>query len=686
MKNYADLVNPYIGTISHMLTSTVPEVMYPYGMARSTPVVDSCSDYYCNDTVLGYPVGEICVTPGIEDNFDVVIDHSRENFKCYYMYSEAENSDITIESTVTEHVYVYRFANAPLLRITHNNSSTEIKDDRIYIKKAGAPKKQHGRKADYSQYIIIVMDKAFKVVSQNSDSTVLAIEDGVTVKGSVSYISFDKANESLEKEALGQSFENLSDRARDVWNKQLSKIEVEGNTEEKQIIFYTALYRSFQRCTDYTEYGEYYSAYDNSVHNGVFYTGDGLWDTFRSMHPLQLIVDQKRHEDILNSYVAMYKQSGLMPSFPGFTGDLPVMIGFHAASLFADALAKGIKTDFETAYEGLYKNATQQSMMPWCADHAPTAPDECYYNNGFFPALAKGETETSPAAHPFERRQAIAVTLEHSYDDFCLAQLAKHLGKEEDYKLFMKRSENYKNLYNKEIGYMAPKDINGEWVEDFDPIFAGGMGGREYTAENNTLTYSWSVFHDIDSLAELMGGKEATVQKLDSLFTTGIKQPKSKYVYLGQFPDSTGLMGQFAMGNEPSFHIPYIYNYLGYPWKTQKKLRELMDIWFTNSPTGICGDEDGGAMSSWYVFSAMGLYPVCPGKDEYAISSPIFDRVKINMENGKSFIIESAGAPENKYIQSATINSNTTDTLFISHSDITDGATLTLKMGRKPKF
>ena len=258
-------------------------------------------------------------------------------------------------------------------------------------------------------------------------------------------------------------------------------------------------------------------------------------------------------------------------------------------------------------------------------------------------------------------------------------------GKAGDAALFAQRAQGYKSLYNPELGWMAPKSIDGQWVEDFNPKFAGGMGGRDYTTENNTWTYTWSVLHDPEGLAELMGGKEQAGERLDQLFREGFHNEPSKFIYLGQFPDSTGLMGQFAMGNEPSFHIPYLYDYFGQPWKAQKKLRDLMDVWFTNSPTGICGDEDGGAMSSWLVFSAMGFYPVCPGKAEYALGTPLFDSMEMKMEHGAAFKVTAKGAGEGlRYIQSATLNGQKLDRPFLTHEQITAGGELKLEMGSKP--
>ena len=680
MKQLADYVNPYIGTISHMLQSTVPEVMLPYGMARCTPVVDDCSDYYCNDRIKGYPLGTAYVMPGVDGNFENTLDHGREDFRCYSLKAELEENNIIVESTVTEHVYLHRFSGGNQVKLAFPNGKAEITDDMVLVK---LPTKRTGK--TIYEYICIKMTCPIEIIEKYEEEIIFAVPYSLVIWGSVSLISFDSAIKSMSLECGKKTFDDVCSTALTVWNTQLSKIVVDGNTEDKKVVFYTALYRAFQRTTNYTEHGKYYSAYDDKVHDGIFYTGDGLWDSFRCMHPLQLLVDTDRHKNILESYNKMYCQSGLMPSFPGLEGDLPVMIGFHAASLFADALAKGIELDYETAYEGIRKNATEQSMMPWCSDHKATDEDKCYWEKGFFPALAKNEKESCPAAHPFERRQSIAVTLEHAYDDWCAAQIAKKLGKDEDCKMFMNRSQNYRNLFCKEIGLMAPKSIDGKWIEDFNPKFSGGMGGRDYTAENNTWTYTWSVMHDPDGLAELMGGKENAICKLDQLFREGFHNDGNKSAYLAQFPDSTGLMGQFSMGNEPSFHIPYLYDYFGQPWKAQKKLREIMDIWFTNSPTGICGDEDGGAMSSWYVFSALGIYPVCPGKPEYAIGTPVFDSGEIKLENGKTFKIVSKGAGDGLYyINEVKLNGKKLDRPFVTHEEIVAGGTLELKMCRKP--
>jgi predicted alpha-1,2-mannosidase len=693
----ADLVNPYIGTLPHLLQTTRPEVMLPHCYPKIFTFFDANSDYYCNETVKGFPVGSLMILPGapradaVEDFYNTV-DHSREECRPYYNRIELEENDIIAEYTVSERSYAYRFSGAKRLALICTGSSTvRLADGNIFIHLINDGSGRMARRRLENEYIVIGSNTPFKEAVSGNNFTIYEFEqDSFERFGSVSYISVEKAMEIYEKEVKGKTFGDIKGHAFDVWDKFLSRFKIEGNSLDKQITFYTAVYRSFQRMVNYDEYGRFYSGYDKRVHDGeFFYTNDNTWDTFRSMHPLQLLVEPERQVDILKSYIMMYEQTGLMPNVPAVTGDMPVMLGFHSAPLFADAAAKGLDLDYEKAYEGIRKNAMEQSILPWVCNQGLTELDKCYHEKGFLPGLKPGEKETVPEVHSFERRQSVAVTLEHCYDDWCAAQLAKKLGKTEDYKLFMKRAEFYKKSYNKEAGFMMPKDADGKWI-DIDPMWGGGQGGRDYYAENNAWTYTWSVFHDIPGLVELMGGEKATEKKMDELFTTGVrdkntKMPIIKYTYMAQFPDATGLMGQFAMGNEPDFHIPYIYNYCKAPWKTQKRIRDLMDIWFTNSPTGICGDEDGGAMSSFYVFSAMGFYPLCPGKDEYLIGSPLFDSVELTLSDGAVFIITAKGAGAGaRYIQSALLNGKPYNSSILKHADIVAGGEMEFIMGRRP--
>ncbi|HWS00163.1 MAG TPA: glycoside hydrolase family 92 protein, partial [Prolixibacteraceae bacterium] len=327
------------------------------------------------------------------------------------------------------------------------------------------------------------------------------------------------------------------------------------------------------------------------------------------------------------------------------------------------------------------------TMLPWC-NGALTGPDSVYLTKGFFPALALGEKEWVPKVNSFEKRQAVAVTLEHSYDDWCLAQMAKSLNKKADYDYFMKRSFNYRNLYDSAIGFMAPKTADGKWVfneKQLDPIWSGGQGGRDYYTETNAWTYTFHVQHDVPGLISLMGGNDQFVNKLDALFQEQFGGKGPKFEFLRQFPDGTGLIGQYNHGNQPGFHISYLYNYAGKPWKTQRRVRDIMKIWYSDGPLGICGDEDEGELSSWYVFSAMGFYPVSPGRAVYDIGSPLFDKVSIRTGEGKTFVIEAKDvSAKNKYIQSASLNGEPLHSPWFTHSDLARGGTLIFQMGPRP--
>lgn len=465
----------------------------------------------------------------------------------------------------------------------------------------------------------------------------------------------------------------------------LGKIKIEGGTEDQKTTFYTALYRAHERMINISEDGKYFSAYDGKVHedNGVdFWVDDWVWDTYLALHPLQVLLNPEAQEQKLASYIRMYEQSGWIPTFPCVFGDAHCMNGNHAAGVFADALNKGLRFDVEKAFEGMKHTVMTESMIPWYRG-PKTALDDFYHENGWFPALHPGEKEEFTEVGPFEQRQAAAVTTAASYDDWCIAQLAKHLGKDEDYRFFQDRSYNYRNVFNKETHFFHPKDKDGKFIEPFDYIFSGGIGARAYFDENNAWTYNWDVRHHIQDLIDLFGGNTPFIERLDQLFVEDMKM--SKWQYYALHPDATGNVGQFVMGNEPSFHIPYLYNYAGQPWKTQKRIRMLMESWFRNDLMGVCGDEDGGGMSAFYVFSALGFYPVSPGVPVYTIGSPLFDKSEIQLANGKVFTMIAHGVSwENKYIQSAKLNGAEYNKTWFTHEDVMKGGTLELFMGDRP--
>lgn len=369
-----------------------------------------------------------------------------------------------------------------------------------------------------------------------------------------------------------------------------------------------------------------------------------------------------------------------MPTFPEITGDSRRMNSNHAVASVLDAYVNGLRGfDISKAYEACKGAITEKTLAPWSG--APAGElDRFYTEHGYMPALYEKESETVPEVNKFEKRQAVAVTLGTSYDEWCLSQIAKAIGKTDDYKLFLKRSYNYRNLFNPVTHFFHPKDSHGKFILPFDYIFSGGKGARDYYDENNGWTYRWDVQHNIADLVGLMGGRADFIKNLDSLFSEPIG--KSKFDFYFQFPDQTGNVGQFTMANEPSLHIPYLYNYAGEPWKTQKRIRSLLNEWFRNDLMGVPGDEDGGGMSAFVVFSKMGFYPVTPGSGTYNIGSPAFENTIIQLGNGKEFkIVAKNCSQQNKYILSAKLNGKEWNKPWFSRDDIKDGGILELVMG-----
>jgi len=507
----------------------------------------------------------------------------------------------------------------------------------------------------------------------------------VYVKYAISYINGEQARANFKQELDGMSFDRLVAAGKKVWDETLSKIKVKGGTEQQKRSFYTSLYRTCERMVDINEGGRYYSGYDKKVHTSdrPFYVDDWVWDTYLAQHPLRTILDPEMENDILNSYVLMYQQSGGLPTFPLLTGNSRCMFAYHSCAIFLDGYRKGLRDyDIETAYEGIRKNLTEFTAIPWRQGLPNHQLDEFYHRHGFYPALHPGESEPYPLVDDFEKRQSVAITLGMSYDAWVAAGLAKTLNRQEDVDLFSEKSQNYRKLWDPEQQLFMPKDRQGRWI-DIDPKLGGGPGFRDYYDENNGWTYAWCVQHDIDGLIELLGGKAAAEARLDQLFREGLGAKRRDYFVDGS--NATGIVGQFAMGNEPAFHIPYLYNYFGAPWKTQRRTRFLLDVWFQDTYHGIPGDEDGGGMTAFVVFSSMGLYPVTPGVPVYTITSPVFEEVTINLDNGKQFKVLAPGASaRNKYIQKVELNGEPLDTPFISHADIMAGGTLELELGEKP--
>jgi len=701
-----DYVNPNIGGISQLLETTVPLVNLPNSMMR----IHRLPGGYQAEKISGFPfilcghrngtAGLLMPTSGdvLNDrrSWQSYYDHDFEVCTPYYYSVWLEDPDVNLEFTVAEKASFYQVAwNKPdkknlmlgvtttgSFKVTDNNTleGFEIYSNKIKV------------------YFYLKTDKSFSADTSRSSvkgsrpSVALTFDvkekEKVGVKMGVSFVDAEQAKKNLEEEIPEWNFEEIKLNGKKKWNEALGKIEVKGGTEDQKTVFYTALYRTYERMTNISEDGRYYSGFDDKVHadnDTSFYNDDWMWDTYRAAHPLHAMINPELEGVKIQSYVRMYEQGGWMPSFPILYGDNPCMNGHHSAAIIADAWFKGIRNfDIEKAYEGLKKNAMEATMLPW-RNGPMCSLDTFYLEKGYYPALSIGETETVAEVHSFEKRQAVAITLAHSYDDWCLAQLAKSLNKTADYEYFMKQSQNFKNLFNKETGFFEPRTADGNWVEGFNVKHSGGMGNRDYYDENNGWTYLWDVQHDVSGLISLLGGREKFTAKLDQLFIEGLGM--SKYAYLGQFPDATGQVGQFVMGNEPSLHIPYLYNYSGAPWKTQKRIRMLLETWFPNTPFGIPGDEDGGGLSGFVVFSSMGFYPVTPGIPAFNIGSPVFTDVTVKLQNNSKFkVVARKSSRENKYIQSAKLNGKEWNKPWFSWEDIKDGGELVLEMGSKPNY
>jgi len=715
-EDFTQYVDPNIGGVSLLLTTVKPKVYRPYSMVRVFPVTKpGLEDRYLSDKIYGFilnmpayrmgHVTELMPTVG-KIKIDKIenaafYDHDMEEIHPWYHRIYLEDKDIIADWTTTERTVLYRFnfnktdtnniifrsAQKSSFRILNNNvveGWEEFKNTKQYFYAEFSHLFD-----DFGTFQLNKVDEKSDKCSGTGIGAYVCFREmtgPIVVRIGISYISVKQAKANLQKEISGKDFEQIKTESYKIWKIALGRIRIKSGTKRQKRIFYTSLYRAYERMVNISENGRYYSGFDRSIHEDdtrPFFVDDWLWDTFRDLHPLGLILNPEQEADMVQSYVRMFEQDGWMPGFPQFYGDFPAMIGFHSAALVWDTYQKGVRNfDVEKAYQGLKKNAMEGTMLPWRVGPMCSL-DSFYLEKGWYPALEEKEPETVSMVDGFEKRQAVALTLEHSYDDWCLAQLARVLNKQEDYHYFLKRSQNYRKVFNIETGFMSPKKANGEWVPNFNPQLSGGIGSRMYFAENNSWIWNFSVMHDIGGLIDLMGGNENFIFRLDQLFNEPTQI--SKWQFMGQFPDASGLNGMFPAGNEPSFHVPYLYNYAGKPWKTQRRIREVMDMWFDDSPLGLSGDEDGGALCSWYVFSAMGFYPVTPGTGLYAIGSPFFEEIKVDLPGNKTFTIKARNCSKrNKYIQSAHLNGLPLIRPWLKHTEIMVGGLLEFQMGDRP--
>ena len=480
----------------------------------------------------------------------------------------------------------------------------------------------------------------------------------LTCKVALSSVSMENARQNMEQEAPHWDFDRYMAAADADWEKQLGKIEIKG-TEVQKEIFYTALYHTMIQPNTMSDVNGEYMAADYTARkvgdNETHYTTFSLWDTFRASHPLYTLLEPERVTDFVKSMIRQYEYYGYLPIWQLWGQDNYCMIGNHSIPVITDAILKGIPgIDMEKAYEAVYNSSVTSH---------PNSPFEVWEKYGFMPENIQ--------------TQSVSITLEQAFDDWCVAQLAAKLNKDADYQRFHKRSEYYRNLFHPKTKFFQSKNDKGEWIEPFDPYQYGGNGGHPFT-EGNAWQYFWYVPHNIQALMELTGGTKAFEQKLDTFFTSTYKSEQMNR-------NASGFVGQYAHGNEPSHHVAYLYNFAGQPWKTQKYVSHILNTLYNNTSSGYAGNDDCGQMSAWYVFSAMGFYPVNPADGRYIIGSPLLDECTLKLAGNKEFRIRTIRkSPEDIYIQSVTLNGKKHKDFFITHQDIMNGGTMVFKMGKKP--
>ncbi len=710
-KDPVDYVNPYMGNISHLLMPTYPTVHLPNSMLRMCPARADYTVQLLDGLPLvltshrGANAFRLSPLNNLPDSIPTIARYTYDNEDVrpyrYVVHLDEEDVDVDFAPSFRGAIYQLRYNadSSGHYLIVHSEKGEMTAEGNVisgyrylqdsvrifvYMETSKSPV-AYARRSDNGQYIWHKEQVTGNTLVLNYD---LKSSSDLFVRYGISYISVEQARENLRSEIQSYNVEVLSKMGRNEWNKTLGKVQLEGGTTEARQVFYTSLYRTYERMINISEGGRYYAAEDDSVHsdNGIpYYTDDWVWDTYRAVHPLRILLEPEAESHMINSYIraALLNKEKWLPTFPEVTGDSHRMNGNHAIAVLADAYAKGLTSfNLNDAYELAKRVMAEKTYAPW--RRMPKGElDRFFDEKGFYPALPQGEKETDPTIHSWEKRQAVAVTLGAAYDYWCLSRLAQFSGHVSEAREFLRRSYDYRNLYNSETGFFHPKDKKGKFIRPFDYEFDGGPGARDYYDENNAYTYRWDVQHNFRDLIALMDGPEKFVDYLDQTFRTPMSTWKFNFYH--NLPDQTGNVGQFSMANEPSLHIPYLYVYAGRPWRTQKLIRELVNEWFRNDLMGMPGDEDGGGLSAFVVFSMMGFYPVTPGLPAYVIGSPFFSKITLDLGGGNRFTIIADGAnKENKYIQKAVLNGKTLDQAWFQHSDIAQGGTLELKMGPRP--
>ncbi len=698
-------VDPFIGTGGH--GHTYPGASLPFGMIQLGPDTrltgwDGCSGYHYSDGVVyGFShthlsgtgcsdygdilfmpsVGAIRLERGSADDpgsgYCSRFRHETERASPGYYRVILDDYDVTVELTVTERAGLHRYtfpetgeANI-IIDLTHRDEVVESEIAIVGDTAIEGFRRSRAWAEDQYLYFAARFSRPFHSFGIASHDTVLngsrsaagrdlkafvrfpgGGREPIVAAVGISAVGIEGARSNRETEIGTRGFDEVLREAERVWDRSLRKISVVGGTPADRRIFYTALYHALLAPNLFMDVDGSYRGRDLDVHRTddfAYYTVFSLWDTFRAVHPLFTIIEPERTVDFIKTFLVQYEQGGRLPVWELAANETNCMIGYHAVSVIADAFIKGVRGfGDELALEAMKHSGEENSRG---LDH--------YRKYGYIPADGDGES--------------VSKTLEYAYDDWCIAQVAKGLGRESDYKRYIQRAQYYKNIFDPASGFMRAK-MNATWVAPFDPAEVN----FNYT-EANAWQYSFYVPQDVEGLIELLGGRAAFVARLDELFTTDSGTSGREQ------PDITGLIGQYAHGNEPSHHMAYLYCYAGEPWKSQRRVREIIAAMYSDRPDGLCGNEDCGQMSAWYIFSAIGFYPVTPGSDIYIIGSPLFDSVTIDVGGGRSFVIRARNvSPRDMYIQSAYLNGERYTKSFLRHGDITRGGELVFEMGAAP--
>ena len=729
-KSYTDYVNPFIGTGGH--GHTYPGAVVPFGMIQPSPDTriyewDACSGYHYSDsTINGFShthlsgtgcgdYGDILIMPTVGEQqyqwmgpnhqqtaYYSPFSHDNEVASPGYYSVFLDRYGVKAELTATQrgalHRYTFPQSEQAGFIVDLDYSLQGQKNSEMELVVLSDTEIWGGKKTrfwafDQPVYFYMKFSKPFTYTLVDEEITMEGVKnpyalskallqfetqpgEEVFVKVGISAVDKEGAKKNVEAEIIDWDFDGIHQAAQNTWNDYLAKIDIETKDDELKTIFYTSMYHTGLQPSIFTDVDGRYFGMDHAIHQGDVndpqYTIFSLWDTFRALHPLMTIIDPDRNEAFIRSLIQKYREGGMLPMWELAGNYTATMIGYHGVSVIADAYAKGYRNfDVEEAYKACLHSAEYDTTginAPSVLIHGGLMPPAKYWKNkiGYVPCDKDHE--------------AVAKALEYAYNDWCIAMMADSLGDQANKERYDKFAEAYKIYFDPEVRFMRGKDSNGNWRTPFNPR-SSEHRSDDY-CEGTAWQWTWFVPHQVDGLVELMGGREAFIGKLDSLFTADSRLEGNLVS-----SDITGLIGQYAHGNEPSHHIIHLYNYVDQPYKAQELCDSVMYTLYFNDPDGLSGNEDCGQMSAWFIMNGMGFYQVCPGKPVYSIGRPMFDKSTIKLKDDKEFvIIAHNNSRENKYIQSMKLNGKVLEEPFFTHDDIVQGGTLEFVMGNQPKL